>query len=92
MATLARAFKGSRKLIFGTAFCVVVTLAMLTWRQSAMYSDMEALWRTTLVRNPACWMAYNNLGLVLYQGNRIPEAMDLFKQSLRINPDNAAAY
>ena len=92
VATLARAFKGSRKLIFGTAFCVVVTLAMLTWRQSAMYSDMEALWRTTLVRNPACWMAYNNLGLVLYQGNRIPEAMDLFKQSLRINPDNAAAY
>jgi protein O-mannosyl-transferase len=92
VATLARAFKGSRKLIFGTAFCVVVTLAMLTWRQSAMYSDMEALWRTTLVRNPACWMAYNNLGLVLYQGNRFPEAMDLFKQSLRINPDNAEAY
>ena len=92
VATLARAFKESRKLIFGTAFCVVLTLAMLTWRQSAMYGDMEALWRTTLVRNPACWMAYNNLGLVLYQGNRIPEAMDLFKQSLRINPDNAAAY
>ena len=92
VATLARAFKGSRKLIFGTAFCVVVTLAMLTWRQSAMYSDMEALWRTTLVRNPACWMAYNNLGLFLYQANQIPEAMDLFKQSLRINPDNAEAH
>jgi len=92
VATLARAFKGSRKLIFGTAFCVVVVLAMLTWRQSALYRDIEALWRTTLVRNPACWMAYNNLGLVLYQANQIPEAMDLFKQSLRINPDNAAAH
>ena len=92
VATLARAFKGSRKLIFGTAFCVVVTLAVLTWRQSAMYGDIESLWRTTLVRNPACWMAYNNLGNVLLsQANRIPEAMDLFKQSLRINPDNAEA-
>ncbi|TMP94180.1 MAG: tetratricopeptide repeat protein [Verrucomicrobia bacterium] len=92
VATLARVLKGSRKLIFGTAFCVVVVLAVLTWRQSAMYGDIEALWRTTLVRNPACWMAYNNLGLFLYQANQIPEAMDLFKQSLRINPDNAEAH
>ena len=92
VATLAHAFKARRKFIFGAAFCVVGTLAILTWRQSAMYGDIEALWRTTLVRNPACWMAYNNLGLVLFQGNRIPEAMDLFKQSLRINPDNSAAY
>src|SRR5256886_3558983 len=92
VASLAGAFKGSRQLILGTALCVIVTLAVLTWRQSAMYGDIESLWRTTLVRNPACWMAYNNLGNVLLsQANRIPEAMDLFKQSLRINPDNAEA-
>ena len=92
VASLAGAFKGSRQLIFGTALCVIVTLAVLTWRQSAMYGDIETLWRTTLVRNPACWMAYNNLGNTLSQANRIPEAMDLFKESLRINPDNAEAY
>ena len=102
VASLAATFKGSRKLILGTALCVIGALAVLTWRQSAMYGDIETLWRTTLLRNPGCWMAYNNLGNTLmaynnlgntlYEANRIPEAMDLFKQALRINPDNDAAY
>jgi protein O-mannosyl-transferase len=92
VASLAGAFKRSRELIFGMALCVVVMLAVLTWRQTAMYRDIETLWRTTLAKNPGCWMAYNNLGLVSYQANRITEAMDLFKQSLRINPDNAEAH
>src|SRR5947199_643282 len=102
VASLAATFKGSRKLILGTALCVIGALAVLTWRQSAMYGDIETLWRTTLLRNPGCWMAYNNLGntLMAYnnlgntlsEANRIPEAMYLFKQALRINPDNDAAY
>jgi tetratricopeptide (TPR) repeat protein len=65
---------------------------ILTWQQSRMYTDAETLYRTTIARNPGCWMAYNNLGNTLSQANRIPEAMDLFKQALRINPDNGAAY
>ena len=92
VASLAGAFKGSRQLILCIALCVIVTLAGLTWRQSAMYGDIETLWRTTLLRNPDCWMAYNNLGNTLYQANRIPEAMDMFKRALQINPDNDAAY
>ena len=35
---------------------------------------------------PACWMAQVNLGNILYKANRIPEAMDLFKQALGIKP------
>ena len=31
-------------------------------------------------------MAQVNLGNILYKANRIPEAMDLFKQALRIKP------
>ena len=92
VASLAGAFKGSRQLILGAALCVIVTLAGLTWLQSAMYGDIETLWRTTLLRNPDCGMAYNNLGNTLYQANRIPEALDLFRQALKINPDNDAAY
>ena len=92
VVSLAGAFKGSRKLILGAALFIIATLSLLTWRQSAMYGDIETLWRTTLARNPDCWMAYNNLGLALYEANRVPEAMNLFKQSLRINPANAAAH
>jgi protein O-mannosyl-transferase len=61
-------------------------LFILTWQQSRMYTDIETLYRTTIARNPGCWMAYCNLGNILYQANRIPEAMDLFKQALKIKP------
>ena len=60
--------------------------SLLTSHQSRMYTDIETLYRTTIARNPACWMAQVNLGNILYQANRIPEAMDLFKQALRIKP------
>jgi len=61
-------------------------LFLATWRQTRMYTDNETLYRTTIARNPACWMAQVNLGNILYQANRIPEAMDLFNQAERINP------
>jgi protein O-mannosyl-transferase len=61
-------------------------LFVLTWEQSRMYTDIETLYRTTITRNPACWMAQVNLGNILYKANRIPEAMDLFNQAMRIKP------
>src|SRR6266481_3772859 len=70
----------------GTTLLLAGVLFLLTWQQSRMYTNVETLYRTTIARNPACWMAYNNLGNILYQANRIPEAMDLFKQALRIKP------
>jgi tetratricopeptide (TPR) repeat protein len=65
-------------------------LFVLTWQQSRMYANIETLYRTTIRRNPGCWMAQLNLGNILYKANRIPEAMDLFKQALEIKP--AAAH
>jgi tetratricopeptide (TPR) repeat protein len=65
-------------------------LFLLTSQQSRMYTDIETLYRTTIARNPACWMAQVNLGNILYQANRIPEAMDFFKQASRTKP--AVAY
>jgi protein O-mannosyl-transferase len=62
------------------------TLFVLTWQQSRMYSDIQTLYRTTITRNPACWMAQVNLGNILYKANRVPEAMDLFKQASEIKP------
>src|SRR5438874_11565455 len=73
----------------GTILLLAGVLFLLTRQQSRMYTDVETLYRTTIARNPACWMAYDNLGNILYQANRIPEAMELFNQALRIKPDAA---
>jgi Flp pilus assembly protein TadD len=61
-------------------------LFVLTSQQSRMYTDNETLYRTSIARNPDCWMAQVNLGNILYKVNRIPEAMDLFNQALRTKP------
>jgi len=91
VATLAAAFKESRHFIFGAAICIVAVLALLTWRQSTMYADIEGLWRTTIARNPDCWMAHNNLGIVLAQKNEIDEAIAHYRKTLEMSPDFADA-
>src|SRR6266498_2012755 len=70
----------------GIMLALAGVLFVLTSQQSRMYTDIETLYRTTIARNPACWMAQVNLGNILYKVNRIPEAMDLFKQASRIKP------
>jgi protein O-mannosyl-transferase len=66
-------------------------LAILTWRQSAMYTDIETLWQTTIARNPGAWMAYNNLGTVLLQKGRVDEAIGDFRKSLELKANHADA-
>jgi protein O-mannosyl-transferase len=87
VAKLAGTFKRSRPLILVAAGCVTVTLALLTWRQAAMYADIDALWRTTLARNPDCWMAHNNLGIVLFQKGDIDDAIAHYRTTLEMEPD-----
>src|SRR6266481_6038925 len=73
----------------GTIVLLGGTLFLLTWQQSRMYSNAETLYRTTIARNPACWLAYDHLVDILYQANRIAEAMNLFREELRIKPAEA---
>ncbi|HEV8438691.1 MAG TPA: tetratricopeptide repeat protein [Methylomirabilota bacterium] len=78
----------------GQALCLALisTLAILTWRQSHLYADIETLYRTTISRNPDCWMAYNNLAGVLVARGAINEAIPLFQKALQIKPDYAEAH
>jgi tetratricopeptide (TPR) repeat protein len=68
-----------------------VPLAFLTWNQSRQYADAEALYRTTIDRNPSCWMAYSNLGMLKLDSS-LNEAVALFKEALRLKPDLAETH
>jgi tetratricopeptide (TPR) repeat protein len=84
---LAARFKGWQDWLEpGITLLLGGILFVLTWQQSRMYTDIETLYRTTIARNPACWMAEVNLGNILYHANRIPQAMELFNQALQIKP------
>ncbi len=71
---------------------LLATLGTLTWRQSEMYSDAAFLYQTTIARNPACWLAYNNLGVIVATKGRPRDGMEYFQQALRFKPDWADSH
>jgi protein O-mannosyl-transferase len=75
------------------AALLVAGLGLLTWRQTGMYRDAETLYRETLARNPASWLAHNNLGsaLVLIP-DQLPAAIAEYEAALRIEPNYPEAH
>ncbi len=78
----------------GYAFCfaLLTVLAVLTWRQSRMYTDVERLYRQTISQNPDCAMAYTNLGVVLAGRGNWDEAMALYLKALKIKPGDPESH
>ena len=66
---------------------LLVVLGTLTWRQNGMYRDVFTLYQTTIERNPACSMAYNNLAEALASAGRAGEAIPHLEQALKLRPD-----
>jgi tetratricopeptide (TPR) repeat protein len=72
---------------------LLVILGTLTWRQTGMYRDKETLYRATLLRNPASWLAHNNLGVALLdKPGHLAEAKTEYQAALTLNPDDAEAH
>jgi len=75
----------------GLALCVL--LGWLTWRRCGDFQNDEVLYRTTLARNPDCWIAHNNLGQMLaLEPGGLPEAVEHYRAALRLKPDYADAH
>jgi tetratricopeptide (TPR) repeat protein len=80
------------------AAAVVALLGLLTWRQASLYADPIVLWEDTLGKNPGCWMAHNNLGLLLAQRaettgqSNLESAMEHYRMSLRLKSDQVEAH
>jgi len=68
---------------------LLALLAVLSWRQSRMYADGESLYAATLDRDPDCWMAHNNLGVLLFERNQGDAALECYQKALEIKPDYA---
>jgi Flp pilus assembly protein TadD len=82
----------SRKINAAGGGTLMLVLGVFVWRQCGMYADIEKLYRTTLERNPACWLAYNNLGVVYLHQGRLGEAAGYFIKSLEFKPDYSLAH
>jgi len=85
----ARAAAGLRWLGPALVAALALLLGALTWGHCAMFSDDQTLYRATIARNPGCWLAHTNLGILLAGiPGRLPEAVSEFDAALRISPDD----
>jgi tetratricopeptide (TPR) repeat protein len=67
-------------------------LGFLTWRQAAVYHDLVTLYTATLARNPGCWMAHYNLGIVLRDQGEMDQAITHYRQAVALRPNYAEAH
>jgi tetratricopeptide (TPR) repeat protein len=74
------------------AMCILAGLGVLTWNQTRVWHDSETLWTHVLATYPKSAFAENNLGVVLAQRGKWVEAIEHYRQALRINPDHASAH
>ena len=71
---------------------LLLVLGVLTWRQTCNYSDIETIWNMTIARNPACWMAYSNLGRTYNERGNYSQAIEYFNRAIEIKPDLLEMY
>ena len=67
-------------------------LVFLTWRQVAVYHDLVTLYTATLARNPGCWMAHYNLGIVLRDQGEMDQAITHYRHAVALRPNYAEAH
>jgi tetratricopeptide (TPR) repeat protein len=85
----------SRGVVFlqvGLCAILLVLLAALTWRQSAVYHDLITLYTRILAKNPSCWMAHYNLGIALHDRGETDDAMTHYREAIALRPVYAEAH
>ena len=82
------------KLLLASALGILLLLLLssLTWWQTAEYRNLIALYTATLKKNPGCWMAHYNLGIVLSEQGKTDQAIDHYRRAVTLRPDYAEAH
>ncbi len=72
----------------GAAACgVVLLLAMLTVKQTAVWRSTDALWAQTLAVNPESWLARYNRGVLSIAQGKPEQAHSEFQELVRLKPE-----
>jgi tetratricopeptide (TPR) repeat protein len=82
---------GRRELRCVLGAAILLLFAALSWNRTWVYENDKTLWTDTLAKNPNCWLAHNNLALILLQEGRWDEAIAHCQAALQLNPNFAEA-
>ncbi len=78
--------------LVGICGVLLSALVFLTWRQTAVYHNLITLYTATLTKNPGCWMAHYNLGIVLKDQGDADGAIAHYRQAVELRPSYAEAH
>jgi Flp pilus assembly protein TadD len=74
--------------------CALLLLALgsVSFSRAWTYQNEETLWTDTVTKNPASWMAYNNLGTLCLDRGQVESAVADFDHAVAIDPTLPQPY
>ena len=69
------------------AAVVLSVLGYASWQRSAVFADVELLWRATLATEPEAWLAHTNLGNLLAAQGNPDDGIEHHRRAIEIYPD-----
>jgi tetratricopeptide (TPR) repeat protein len=96
-AVMAAAVAGIFALVgrtVGFSLCLVVAVGfgIATALRNEAYQSNLTLWADTVAKQPENAFAHNNLGEALFERGSVAEAVDQYREALRLRPDSVSAY
>ncbi len=86
--SLIKSEKIRKKILFPAGMLLLIALSFLTWQQCNYWKTSIGLFNHTLQVTKDNYLAYNNLGVSLFDKGRIDEAIDNYNKGIRIMPYN----
>ena len=74
-----------RIVIFSAAGILLLTLGVLTWRQSRIYANEQTLWSDTLNKNPDSWLAHTRIMAELLGQGKLEDAKYHAEQKIKLS-------
>lgn len=71
---------------------LAIGLGYLTWQRNQDYRSEFVIWNDAVVKRPGNPRAHNNLGKILLDAGKVPEAIGHFEEVIRIRPGHAQAH
>jgi tetratricopeptide (TPR) repeat protein len=81
-----------RWVVTGACAVLLLGLGSMTFRHAQAFASEKARCLDTIAKNPAAWLAHNNLGVALNAEGNAQEAVIHYREALRLRPGYAEAY
>ncbi|MDE1171984.1 MAG: tetratricopeptide repeat protein [Verrucomicrobium sp.] len=89
--TRRRLRDGRRRTVTGLLVLAVLLLSLAGREDAVVFHDQEAFWSAVMARNAQSWLAQYNMALVRAKQGRMEEAVEGFRGSLALKPDQPEA-